>query len=323
MIVLYNPRKRGPQLNWFVVLMTVCLLLAAVYYFRDDILYYKNIIPFFNALDQNADYNDEKSTEKKNEQSSTSLTDNSDQVLVGDYYSIILKQLMEHKSKITFATTPIEAQGAFDLFPVVCNDHPELFFLSGGATGQVTTVGATTKVDIVPDYIVSLDKIDEMNEALEREVEDIIANAELYESDLEKIKYVHDRIIATCEYDIIASSLYLSENGNPTKNQAYTSYGCLVEKKAVCEGYSRAFQLVMNRLGIECGFVSGAACNSVGDTGRHAWNYVKVDGEYKYCDLTFDDPYTGGAGLIMWDYFCISKEEMGRDHFPDSNQKYP
>ena len=56
---------------------------------------------------------------------------------------------------------------------------------------------------------------------------------------------------------------YLSNPDDGT-SLSYTSYGCLVNRKAVCEGYSKAYKLILNRLNIECEVVSGKATNDMG-----------------------------------------------------------
>ena len=66
-----------------------------------------------------------------------------------------------------------------------------------------------------------------------------------------------------------------------------SAYGALVEKKAVCQGYAEAFQLLMRLAGIDCLTVSGSTRRR-GDE-NHAWNLVKLPGEdYCHVDVTWD-----------------------------------
>ena len=53
-------------------------------------------------------------------------------------------------------------------------------------------------------------------------------------------------------------------------HDAYTAYGCLIEKKAVCQGYAGVFNLLAAKAGICSIAVPGEAGG-----GSHAWNYVK------------------------------------------------
>ena len=74
-----------------------------------------------------------------------------------------------------------------------------------------------------------------------------------------------------------------------TDRRSYGPYGGLVNRAAVCLGYAASFQLLMDMSGVECITVVGAAFNSTGD---HAWNMVKLDGEWYCVDVTWDDPIT-------------------------------
>lgn len=99
-------------------------------------------------------------------------------------------------------------------------------------------------------------------------------------TDVEKLRFFHDTIIDRCAYD---------KEGYPDPDDThyadYTAYGALVAGKAVCEGYTKAFTLLCNQAGIPCWTVVG-----VTDV-PHAWNYVKLDGNYYMVDTTLDDTW--------------------------------
>ena len=57
-------------------------------------------------------------------------------------------------------------------------------------------------------------------------------------------------------------------------------YGCLIDGKSTCVGFSESFQLIMNRLNIPCEIVVDTKEK------RHAWNKVYIDGEEKKVDVT-------------------------------------
>lgn len=59
---------------------------------------------------------------------------------------------------------------------------------------------------------------------------------------------------------------------NTTKNKENV-YGAVVEKKANCVGYSKAFYLCMKRLGISCDYAYGAGKNGT----FHRWNVVALN----------------------------------------------
>lgn len=130
-------------------------------------------------------------------------------------------------------------------------------------------------------------------------------------STIQKIKLVHDYLVDTVEYDAEAGS------------NIYNIYGTLVKKRAVCEGYARSFKFVMDDLGIPCIIACGIAKNSVGNSESHAWNYVKVDGEWYAIDVTWDDPVIIGNGTITdeirYTYFLRGGNKFYSDHYEDGN----
>ena len=65
----------------------------------------------------------------------------------------------------------------------------------------------------------------------------------------------------------------------------------------------------MDLLGIPCVRISGTA-----NGGGHAWNAVKLDGEWYQVDVTWDDPIPDSPGNIQYGYFNITDEEMMKDH---------
>lgn len=94
--------------------------------------------------------------------------------------------------------------------------------------------------------------------------------ATLNGSDYDKIKGAYMYLIDNCSYD------YTYEKG--------TDYDALIYGSSVCMGYAASFENIMNILGIEC-----YICEGMLNGNGHAWNIVKLDGEYYYVDATFAD----------------------------------
>lgn len=85
---------------------------------------------------------------------------------------------------------------------------------------------------------------------------------------------------------------------------SYEPYGPLVKGKGVCLGYAAAFQLLMDMAGIECITVTGA---SFQNRENHAWNMVRLDGEWYCVDPTWDHNDFDGS---FQEY-----QELGLDQF--------
>lgn len=97
--------------------------------------------------------------------------------------------------------------------------------------------------------------------------------------------------------------------------ESYTPYGVLVKNTGVCQEYATAFKLLLNRLGMECIVVSSEGMN-------HAWNIVKIDGDYYHVDVTWDDPIPDRKNQTSYKYFNLSDKKMGEDHYWDRSN-YP
>ena len=108
--------------------------------------------------------------------------------------------------------------------------------------------------------------------------------------DYEKERRIHDLLIEKIEYDKGADM-----------NQS--AYSALVEKKSVCAGYARAYQYLMQRMGIPCYYCTGYAGQD------HAWNIVALDDGYYNVDVTWDDT-PGGE----YDYFNKTDEDYANTH---------
>lgn len=134
---------------------------------------------------------------------------------------------------------------------------------------------------------------------------------------LEKAQAVCDQILDSTmsQYDCVrAIHDYLVNNTTyQFTNTCYDAYGSLVEGYAVCDGYSKAFDLLCYLAGIDCMRITGTASNSLGSNQPHAWNKVCVDGQWYNVDVTWDDPISSSP-LLRHDYFLISDSQLAQDH---------
>ncbi len=158
-----------------------------------------------------------------------------------------------------------------------------------------------------------------MKTQLDNAVTEVVnaVNAQNFTSEYDKALYVHDYIDAICEYDRTLAASGIQD-----------SYGALVSRLAVCDGYAHSFQLVMQKLGIECHYVPGEAEGPNGVEG-HAWNIVKLDGVYTSVDLTWDDfdsyvfeDIDTGGDVVSHIFFGLSDAEIQKTHKVDENFQY-
>lgn len=86
---------------------------------------------------------------------------------------------------------------------------------------------------------------------------------------------------------------------------AFSALGAFLDRKSVCQGYSLSYSLLLNGLGIETDYVTGA----IPGTSGHAWNRIFVDGEWYHADATFDD-----AGSYAPNMYSINKYFLSSDY---------
>lgn len=131
-------------------------------------------------------------------------------------------------------------------------------------------------------------------------------------TDYDKVKTIHDFVINTCAYDTSTEDPYA------LPDSSFSIEGVIIKEVAVCQGYAETFKLFMNLLDVENQFVIGTA-----DGISHAWNLVKIDGNWYHVDTTWDDPTTeDGTQMLRYDYFLISDEQISENHIWQ-RQNYP
>jgi len=105
-------------------------------------------------------------------------------------------------------------------------------------------------------------------------------------TEFEKEKAIYDYMVTYGVYDY--NTLWVNHYGkepdpdlSPSNDDAYNSYGALVEGLAVCSGWADAYHLLFTLAGLESELQVGT---SYGE--GHAWVSVKVDGEWYQIEAT-------------------------------------
>lgn len=122
-------------------------------------------------------------------------------------------------------------------------------------------------------------------------------------TDVQKLRALHDALVSLCAYD-----LDTAEQSSPDGSAApFAADGALLDHKAVCAGYGRAFGMLCESVGIQTIYVASEAMN-------HGWNAVRLDGETYYIDCTFDDPVPDRGSYVSGRYFLLTAQELSRTH---------
>ena len=120
-------------------------------------------------------------------------------------------------------------------------------------------------------------------------------------SDYEKELAIHDWLTHWSSFDMSAFSRNPGSDGGTDSD---TPYGVLIGRSGNCWGYASTFQLLMNMLDIECITVYGMPRSSGVE---HAWNMVRLDGEWYCVDAAWDDPIGGSPNH---QYFNATSEDF-------------
>jgi putative cell wall-binding protein len=137
-------------------------------------------------------------------------------------------------------------------------------------------------------------------------------------TDYEKELALHDYLVNNCQYD----PRVIAGNTPDNSDDTYNAYGALINNVAVCQGYADAMYRLLKAVGIESTMVSGTASNGE-KTEDHAWNIVKIGGQYYQLDSTWDDPtYWDQHNEPTHDYFNVTDDFLSQDHTWDKSQ-YP
>lgn len=202
------------------------------------------------------------------------------------------------------------------LFPAVIADHPELFYVWPTYTYEYDK-NTGMILNFMPKYA-DIDKIEAMQNDLEKEAVSIIEEANAYSSDLyEQELFIHDYLVENLTYFQDKQA-----DADGIFPEYRTAYGALVNKKANCMGYSAAFSYLLNELGIDSTAVWGNAIDENGQEEAHQWNLISIDGKKYFVDVCWDDPSsTNGQDLefIMHRYLNLDQTDMARSRTIDEN----
>lgn len=225
------------------------------------------------------------------------------------WYGEIAQALGEMADTVKLSGEPL-AQGLDEqdidkIFQCVMVDHPEIFYTTGYTYTKYTRGEQTIGIDFAGNYEITKEEAAERAEAIRTVAEQWLAEIPTELSAYEKVKAVYEKIIFSTEYDL-----------NAADNQNIASV--FLGGASVCQGYAKATQYLLNRLGVLCTLVQGTV-----DTGEaHAWNLVQVDGDYYYVDTTWGDASyrmedgSEGSNLseINYDYLCVTTQDLLRTH---------
>ncbi|CUX30958.1 transglutaminase domain-containing protein [Clostridium sp. C105KSO13] len=223
-------------------------------------------------------------------------------------YTEIYQGILESSDSIYVHSSNVETLKKVSSF-IFC-DRPELFWCGGEM--QMTSYADYSEIQ--PVYLYTGEEKKQRQSRIDKAVNDCLSGITGEMTEYDKVRYIFEYLVDTVGYNLEAP-----DNQN--------IYSALVGKSSVCAGYSRAAQYLLQKLGIECIYVTG----TIPEQGAHAWNIVKCGGQYYQMDVTFGDPVfleaESGENIpdksTNYDYLCCSDAEILKNHTMDTEVSYP
>ena len=250
-----------------------------------------------------------------------------------DVERMVYKKVIENADNVSYSKTRNGSYYINDIYmPVrgvtldvikkvlyaIRNDHPNIFWISNFYERIYDDKSSKIRLS----SIFSKKELAYAKEKMEDKTNEIISSMPRGLSDYDKVKFIHDYIVKNCKYareQLQFKSQYdhnsLNRHGAsgvvksiPSYNisfndyyKIFTPYGCLIDRSAVCEGISKAFQILCTEVGIETRQVSGYLGEEA-----HMWNLVKIDGDWYHIDVTNDK----NQAFNEYTYFCLSDQKI-------------
>ena len=217
----------------------------------------------------------------------------------------IASQLRELSDSIDLRAYQLNGEDMGDIFYSAVSENPDIFYVLSNVINVTATYGGTV-VRIQPQYTFDKAEIPAAVERFNKAAEKILSGVDSSWDEITKARYIHDMLAQYTEYALDYASISNSDPDFYEKMRIYNAYGALVDNKAVCEGYTMAYDYLLSRVGVRGCYVRSAVA-------RHAWSMVQIGGKYYHVDVTHDDPIYDNLGRANHNNFLKSDAFFAAD----------
>lgn len=194
-------------------------------------------------------------------------------------------------------------------------DCPDMFYSNGYSSMGWIRDGSRLTIYLEPLFragFTSLSTRKSLKTQLDNKVAEIVKGASVYSRAYDKIKYFDAWLCSHNSYNDAAVSGDVEYYVANVSGTPWSSVGAILSssnrsvKGPVCEGYSRAFQLLCSKVGIQ-------ATNVVSDSGWHMWNNLRYGNYWTGMDVTWND----SSGTK--NYFCTTVNNTSGHRLDDAD----
>ena len=210
-------------------------------------------------------------------------------------YTLILNAVEAHPEEIEIP--PLDDEAFSAMFQALSYDNPSLLCMENES--HIVMRGA--KAYFVPQYVTDAETCRRQTDDLLEKAREIVAQADSLPDAYDQELYFHDYI---CQ-----NTTYLTQ-----EDDGYTAYNALVEGRAVCEGYSRALQLLLDMVGVPNYLATGVGVDDNGSREGHMWNIVTIGGSNYHVDASWDDLDAEDIHHYAHTYFNVTDDYIGVNH---------
>jgi len=230
-------------------------------------------------------------------------------------YRAILKAFS--KMSAYFDTTHLSRKvDLMKTLQVALADNPSVIYFNKTNATKVSH-RSTTRFQfegILPQF-----EAQKMASRLEEKVDHITSKIEsTAHTEYAKLTRIYEYLQENVHYDQQELANILSARSQRTGSEnpsTHNAYGALVNNLAVCDGFSSAFTLLAQKLGIECTHINGFSTHRSSLVSvEHAWNIIKTGGKYYHLDVTWDAAQFAELKEYSYDYFALDDTQMLADH---------
>lgn len=191
-------------------------------------------------------------------------------------------------------------------FENLVNTNPQLSFIAGGTfryefrSKYINGVYYIDKISVNFTGTYALTK--EEWEATKKRLHEIAKKIPSDSSDVQKVRLVNEYLSRYTNYDFKTYKQYMQDSTAIKIFKPFTPYDVGNGGVAVCEGYAKAANVILNELGVKTRIVTSNIQN-------HAWNIVKIGDKWYNLDVTWNDD-DGGNYDISEKYLLKSNDSL-------------